>query len=247
VRTRLALLSLPGAVLFAWPFLGLGPPPAVPALAVTVGAAGALLLMELGARQLDNRRLALLAALAALDSAVRLAFITGIAGFNPVFFLILCAGFAFGPSFGFLVGAFSLLTSALVGGGMGPWVPFQVFAAGWVGAAAGLCGPGRPLPTRWDVARLAAVGFVTGFAFGALMDVPGWAAGFQGSPELGWRPGMPPLTALAHFGRYYLATSLAYDSFRAVGSALMVVALGRPVLAALNRLRARFTFEVVAA
>jgi energy-coupling factor transport system substrate-specific component len=53
-------------------------------------------------------------------------------------------------------------------------------------------------------------------------------------------------TALVHFGRFYLLTSLAYDTFRAVGNVLMVMALGAPVMAALARLRVRLTFEVVA-
>jgi energy-coupling factor transport system substrate-specific component len=52
-------------------------------------------------------------------------------------------------------------------------------------------------------------------------------------------------TALLHFARFYVLTSLAYDTFRAVGNVLMVLALGGPVLAALGRLRARLTFELV--
>jgi hypothetical protein len=42
-----------------------------------------------------------------------------------------------------------------------------------------------------------------------------------------------------------LLTSLAYDTFRAVGNVVMVLALGAPVLAALARFKARLTFEVV--
>jgi energy-coupling factor transport system substrate-specific component len=52
-------------------------------------------------------------------------------------------------------------------------------------------------------------------------------------------------TSLLHFGRFYLLTSLAYDTFRAAGNVLMVLALGLPVLGALSRLRARLTFEVM--
>jgi len=56
---------------------------------------------------------------------------------------------------------------------------------------------------------------------------------------------MDAVTSLVHFGRFYLLTSLAYDTFRAVGNVLMVAALGAPVLAALARLRVRLSFEVV--
>jgi hypothetical protein len=58
---------------------------------------------------------------------------------------------------------------------------------------------------------------------------------------------MPTATALLHFARFYLLTSFAYDTFRAAGNVVMVLALGVPVMAALSRLRARLTFEVVPA
>ena len=172
---RLALLSLVGLLLFVWPFLGLGLPPDTLALTVAAAALVALVVMESAARRLDSRGIALLAALAAIDSGLRLAAITGIGGFSGVFLMILCGGYVFGASFGFLVGAFSILVSALVGGGIGPWLPYQVFAAGWVGAAAGLAGRRLGLaPARSDILLLAGVGAVMGFVFGALMDLSIW-------------------------------------------------------------------------
>jgi energy-coupling factor transport system substrate-specific component len=205
-----------------------------------------LLLVETGTRQLDSRAIALLAAIAAIDSALRLAVIVGIGGFNPIYFLVLCAGFVFGSSFGFMAGALSILVSALISGGVGPWVPYQVFALGWVGVAAGFAGHWKsPLGNLRDVLLLAAVGGVMGYVFGALMDVTDWVPVFRGNPTLGWLPGMTPATALLHFARFYALTSFAYDSFRAVGNVVMVLALGAPVLAALNRFRSRLTFEVV--
>jgi len=215
------------------------------ALAVACAAVLALVAVETATRRLDSRGLALLAALAAIDSGLRLAVITGIGGFSGVFLMILCGGYVFGASYGFLVGAFSILVSALVGGGVGPWLPYQVFAAGWVGAAAGIAGRRmKATPSRLDVLLLAGVGAVMGYALGALMDLSIWTS-LQGVPAVSWAPGMSPAEAGLHFGRFYLATSLAYDSFRAAGNALMVVLLGPPLLAALVRLRARFSFEWV--
>jgi energy-coupling factor transport system substrate-specific component len=86
---------------------------------------------------------------------------------------------------------------------------------------------------------------VMGYVVGALLDITDWVPVYRGNPTLGWLPGMDPATSLVHFARFYVLTSLAYDTFRAVGNVLMVVALGIPVLAALARLRARLTFEVV--
>ena len=56
---------------------------------------------------------------------------------------------------------------------------------------------------------------------------------------------MAPGEALHRFGSFYLSTSLVYDLFRAVGNALMVIALGRPVLLALRRFQVRFRVEIV--
>jgi energy-coupling factor transport system substrate-specific component len=240
------LVSLAGLALFCWPFIGSGLPANTPAWALAIGCVAALLLVEIGTRELDARAVALLAAIAAIDTALRLAVIEGIGGFNPIFFLVLCAGYVFGTSFGFLAGAFSILVSAIAGGGVGPWVPYQVFALGWVGVAAGLAGHWRKSTPGWrDLITLATVGAIMGWLFGALMDITGWVPAYRGNPTLGWEPGMDPLTALIHFGRYYLLTSLAYDTFRSVGNVVMVLTLGAPVLAALSRLRARLTFEVV--
>ena len=243
---RLGLVSLLGLVLFAWPFLGGGLPSDAAAFALALGLVAVLLLLERGTRQLDARKLALLAALAAIDTALRLAVVHGVGGFSPLFFLVLCAGYVFGASYGFLVGALSILVSALAEGGVGPWLPYQVLATGWVGVAAGLTGLGSRPPPGWrDVAMLAAVGAAMGWVFGALMDVQVWIGAYRGNPDLGWLPGMPPSAALRNFARFYLATSLAYDTFRAVGNAVMVAALGPAVLAALARVRSRLSFEVV--
>jgi energy-coupling factor transport system substrate-specific component len=245
----IGVVSLVGIVLFSWPFLGSGLPASTPAWTLTIACVVGLFLIETGMRQLDSRAVALLAAIAAIDTALRLAVIEGIGGFSPIYFLVLCAGYVFGTSFGFLAGALSILVSALAGGGMGPWVPYQVFAVGWVGVAAGLAGQwsrGSRVPDWRDVVVLAAVGGVMGWVVGALLDITDWIPAYRGNPTLGWLPGMDAATSLVHFGRFYLLTSLAYDTFRAVGNVLMVVALGAPVMAALARLRVRLTFEVVA-
>lgn len=242
------VVSLVGVLLFLWPFFGSGLPANTPAWTLTLACIAGLFLVEAGTRQLDSRAVALLAAIAAIDTALRLAVIEGIGGFSPIFFLILCSGYVFGPSFGFLAGAVSMLVSALAGGGVGPWVPYQIFAVGWVGVAAGLAGYSRRkagTPGWRDVLLLAGVGAVMGYVVGALLDITDWVPVYRGNPTLGWLPGMSPGTSLAHFGRFYLLTSVAYDSFRAVGNVVMVLALGLPVLGALHRLRARLTFEVI--
>jgi energy-coupling factor transport system substrate-specific component len=246
-RIGLLAASIAGALLFLLPYVGIESPggsiPASVALATIV----ALGTIEIGARRLDAKGIALLACLAALAAAMRLALVTGIAGFSPFFFVVLCAGYTFGPSYGFLTGTVAMLVSAIVTGGLGPWLPYQIFAAGWVGLGAGLINGGLDRrPARRDFIVLAAYGLLAGFAFGAVMDLWDWAF-FQGAPDLGYVAGLGAGATIARFGQFYLLTSAGYDAFRAVGNAAMILALGPPVLASLARLRARASFRFVGA
>jgi energy-coupling factor transport system substrate-specific component len=93
---------------------------------------------------------------------------------------------------------------------------------------------------------LVAVAIVTGFAYGALTDIYGWVAFYRGVENIGWIPGLSAGETLSRYVRYYALTSVAWDAFRAVGDALVVLAFGTPVLAALGRLRARLGYEIVA-
>jgi energy-coupling factor transport system substrate-specific component len=242
---RLAGVSLAGAALFLWPFTGLGTPGAAAATAVSLGCLLALFAVEMLSRRLDTRGLAIIAAVAAVDSALRLALVNGIGGFSPIFPLVLCAGYAMGAEFGFLCGATALLVSALVTAGVGPWLPYEMIAVGWVGAAAGLAGARRSgrSPQRRDVVALAVVGVLAGFAYGAVMDIWDWTF-FRGAADFGYVPGLGAAANATRFGHFYLATSLVYDSFRAVGNALLVLLLGTPVLAALVRLRRRHSVVI---
>lgn len=242
----LVVVTIAGAALFLWPLWGGALPPSTPALAVVLAGVVALGAVEIGARRLDARRLALLTAVAALDAILRATVPTGIAGWSPVFLLVLCAAYVYGPRYGFLCGSAALLVSAVATGGLGPWVPYEMLGVGWVGAAAGLAGLHHDGPVhRRDIALLAVVAIVTGYAYGAVLDLWDWTM-FRDAGGLGYQPGLSPLEAVARFGRYYVTTSLAWDTARAAGNAVCIVAFGAPVLNALERLRTRLTVRVVA-
>jgi len=237
--------SLLGAVLFLWPFLVSSAPAPVVALSLALGTLAALAAVEVAARRLDARRFALLAAIAGIDAALRLVLVTGVGGFSPIFFLILTTGYVYGPSFGFICGATSLLASAVATGGIGPWLPYEMFGCGWTGAAAGIAGLNRrSMPGVRDVAILALVSVVAGYAYGALLDVWDWTTFYRSSPTFGFPPGAGTVALLQRFSRFYLATSAVWDSLRAAGDALAVIVLGAPVLAALARVRNRLSFTV---
>jgi energy-coupling factor transport system substrate-specific component len=241
----MAAASIVGAVLFLWPFVLSGVPAPLLALSLALATLAVLAAVEVSARRLDARRFALLAAVAGIDSALRLVLVTGVGGFSPIFFLILTTGYIYGPSFGFLCGATSLLASAVATGGIGPWLPYEMFGCGWTGAAAGVAGlRRRSAPGVGDLVLLILVSVVAGYAYGALLDVWDWTTFYRDSPSFGFVPGMGTASLLARFARFYVATSAVWDSFRAIGDALAVAVLGAPVLAALARMRSRLSFAI---
>ncbi len=250
----LAVASTLGAVAFVYPFLlslfhrqgsdnreGV----VIPLLFAALAAAClALLLSELqgwASGPSRSRLVALLGVLVAFDAALRL--IPSLLGASPIFLLIILTGYCYGAEFGFLMGSLTLLFSALITGGIGPWLPYQMLAAGWVGMTAGWL---PRLHSRWEVALLAAFGAAWGFLFGALMNLWFWpfvAPGIDQPVGLYWHPGMSLSETVRTYARFYLTTSLAFDGTRALGNAALVLLLGHPVIAVLDRYRQRFTWQ----
>lgn len=188
---------------------------------------------------LDARSLAVLGVLSAINAAIRPALGAGTAGVESVFFLLILAGRAFGPGFGYLLGFTSLFASALLTAGVGPWLPFQMLCAGWVGLAAGLL-PKR-VSGKAEMAMLIALGIVSAYLFGALMNMWFWpfitGIDVDGTgSSLDYVPGAPILDNLTRFGWFTLLTSTAgWDTGRAITTTIALLVVGRPVLAVLRR------------
>ncbi len=239
--------NLLGLLAFVWPFV-------LPLVGRTAHRAnapvilvglllllGAVLFVELGRGGMGPKAVALIGVLGAAMVALRLPGF--VAGFSAMFIVVLVAGNAFGPGFGFLLGALGMFASGLFVGGLGPWLPFQMVAVGWVGAGAGLLprGAGVSWPVR--IGALAAYGFIAGYLFGAVMNLWVWPFVTSGS-SVSWDPAAGAVVNLHHYLTYYLATSFAWDTFRAVGSAALVLALGRPLLGSLDRAARRMRLHV---
>lgn len=246
-RASLIIVNALGAAAFFWPFLlpaavGGDEAHGVDAPFIVVGllaCIGALLFVELGRGGLGPKTVALVGVLAAAMVALRLPGFIG--GFSAMFIVVLVAGNAFGSVFGFILGSVGLFASAMFVGGFGPWLPFQMVAVGWVGMGAGLVPKGGGWTRR--IALLALYGFVSGYAFGALINLYSWPFLSIGS-GISWAPELGTPENLARYSRYYMATSLAWDSFRAFGNALMVIVLGRPLLGALDRAARRMNLTL---
>ncbi|RME81428.1 MAG: ECF transporter S component, partial [Caldilineae bacterium] len=131
----------------------------------------AAILAGMHSGEMSSKTLAVLGALAAVGAVLR--FVPGPGGFSAVFFLPILAGYAFGTQFGFLAGLTTLLASAFLTGGVGPWLPYQMFAAGWVGAATGLL-PRERIPPRLEIPLLALAGLALGVLYGLVMNLWFW-------------------------------------------------------------------------
>lgn len=208
-----------------------------------------VLLFEVQGGAVKSRQVALLGVLVAINSILRFIDIAipGPGGFTPIFFLILLSGVVFGGRFGFLMGALTLLVSALITGGVGPWLPGQMFTAGWMGMSAALL---RPLIERlhWngkkaEIWLLMAMGALWGLAYGAIMNLWSWPF-ITGPADQYWAPGVGFVAALQRYAVYYGVTSLAWDLVASIGNVFLIALFGAATLKALRRFERRLVFWV---
>jgi energy-coupling factor transport system substrate-specific component len=172
-----------------------------------------------------SRMVALVAALAALAVAGRLAF-AAIPNVQATTDIVLISGYAVGAGPGFAVGALGALISNLWLG-QGPWTPWEM--AGW--GLVGLGGAALAALTGRRLGRLglAVVCALAGLAYGALLDYSVMAT--AGGPQ-----------TLAR----YLAISargVPFNIAHAAGNFALALAAGPALVAIVSRYRTRLEFS----
>ena len=249
-RTMVALsvASAFGVIAFAWPFFA-SKESSIGASSVAPVIFGALLLLVLGVvlaqlseGGLDAKALALLGVLSALGAAFR-PFGAGTAGVETIFFLLVIAGRALGPGFGFSLGCTTLFASALITGGVGPWMPYQMFACAWIGLGAGLLPP-RPAGARSRCSSPTARS--SAFFYGLLLNLSFWPFTLGGETRLSFVPGAPVIENLHRYLLFDVTTSLGWDTGRAITNAILIALAGGAVLAALRRAARKASFDAPA-
>ena len=197
---------------------------------------------------LNAKMVAVLGILTAVNAVLRA--LPGPAGFSAMFALPIVAGYCYGATFGYLLGALSLAVSAVLGAGIGPWLPYQMFTVGWVGLTSAWLSNARRFRAVRDhpmleVSLLAAWGLLWGVAYGFVMNIWFWPYVFS-SAQAGvyWQHGIGPLEAFKRYLAFYALTSSWWDVGRAAGNALILVLLGAPLLRLLRRFGKRFTFDL---
>ncbi|MCX3059508.1 ECF transporter S component [Streptomyces beihaiensis] len=245
----LTLVSAIGVAAFCWPLIT-GPgsqvsahaqdaPWLFAALLVLLVAVVAATISESG---LGPKAVAMLGVLAAAGAALR-PIGAGTAGIEPMFFLMVLSGRVLGPGFGFVLGSLSMFASALLTGGVGPWMPFQMLAMGWFSMGAGLLPGAERLRGRAELGLLAVYGFCAAFAYGTVMNLSGWPFLNALASSVAYQPGASLHDNLARFLAYCLATSLGWDLGRAALTVVLTLSVGGAVLRALRRATRRAAFE----
>ena len=251
IRTALVLTlaSVAGGMAFCWPLLidpdrGLAHGSDAPlVLALVLLSVLGVVFVALSDGGIDVKAIAMLGLLSAIGSVLR-PLSAGTAGVELVFLVIVLGGRVFGPGFGFALGSTTLFASAILTGGVGPWLPFQMLAASWVGLGAGLLP--RRVRGRREVVVVATYAAAAGLGYGLAMDLSWWPFQLGAGTTLSFVAGDPLAVNLHRFLLYSLGTSLGWDVGRAITTAVGVAVVGRPVLAILRRAVTKASFGPVA-
>ncbi|CAN2204104.1 ECF transporter, substrate-specific component [Candidatus Nanopelagicaceae bacterium] len=238
----IAALILSTLLGFLWPFFVSSPQLAQKAswFFVATTTISVLLMVALVANDdLGSKNVAFLGILSALIAALRPLGI-GAIGIEPMWFALILAARAIGPTFGFLLGALSMLLSALLTGGIGPWLGYQVFAAALIGFGVGVI-PSR-VRGRMEIALLAIYGAISAEIFGIAMDLQFWPWSLGSGTELSYRAGAPLRENFSHFISYHYLSALAWDIPRATITVILILVAGKSALNALRRARHRAAF-----
>jgi len=238
------LATLIGLACFLWPFVlrpGHFGSTYTPALmfGLLLALVLAVVFAEVADGGIDAKAIAMLGVLSAINAGLR-PLGAGTAGIETVFFMLVFAGRVFGPGFGFAMGCISLLGSAIITGGVGPWMPYQMFGCAWIGLFAGLLPPCRG---RREILMLAAYGVFAGYFFGFLLNLQFWPFAVDPGSSIAYLPGASFTAQWHRYLVYDVTTSLGWDTGRAVTDLVCILLLGPGVLPALRRAARRANFE----
>lgn len=208
--------------------------------ALLAGVAIVVIVFQISEELLDSKTVAIIGVLAALIASLRLLG-AGAIGVEPIWFLLILSARALGPIIGYSLALISFAVSALITGGIGPWLAFQMFASGWV--ALGVSVIPRKLRGRSEVLSIALYGFVAALLFGIVMDLQLWPWLTGNDSQLSFVPTFGTLDNARRFLAFHFATAMAWDIPRAIVTSLLISMTGSPILHALRRAQRRLALN----
>ena len=189
----------------------------------------------------DAKNVALLGVLAGVNTVVRLLG-AGVAGMETAFALIILAGYVLGSRFGFLLGLTSILSSALISGGVGPWLPFQIIAAALVGAGAGLVP--KPNSPKIRLVWLSGFAVLASFFYGIFLTAFTWPLFVGPNTSLSFLEGGSLGENVIRFIQFELVSGgFIWDTGRAVTTVALIALTGKALMATLERAATRADFS----
>lgn len=245
-QLAIVIAGLASLMMFAWPLLIATNNQNENVLAQSVFIALmpiiiVLTLVEFATGEIGSRQLAVLGVLTAVNAVIRLLG-AGTAGIETAFFLIIIGGFVFRSSFGFILGSSSILVSALLGAGVGPWLPFQMMAAGLIGLGAGALPRFKAKVAQ--ILTLIIYAVVASFIYGSLMTLWNWPFLAGSDSSVSYVGGAPLLSNIARFVNYEIITGgLLWDAGRAITTSVLIALTAPALLATLRRAANRAGFE----
>ena len=241
-RISIGLAGAASLLMFLWPLLITTATQSETQLAQTVfivlmPVTLLLILVEFATGDLSSKHLALLGVLIALNAVIRLLG-AGTAGIETAFFLVILGAYVFGSGFGFILGAGSIFVSALLTGGFGPWLPFQMMGAALIGLGAGLIPHAKK---KWLVKlNLIVYAVIASFTYGALMTLWNWPYLAGTGTQISYVAGAPIIENLTKFLQYEIVTGgLIWDAGRAITTSVLILLTGTALIATLSRAATR--------
>lgn len=171
-------------------------------------------------KTVGTRRLVIVAVMTALSVAGRFAF-AAIPAFKPITAIVIITAVYLGGEAGFLVGALSALISNFYFG-QGPWTPFQMFAWGMIGFAAGLFA----LQLKKSKIALSVYAVISAVGYSLVMDL--WTV-------LWYNGSLNPAMYLAS-----AVSSLPFMAIYAVSNVVFLLLLAKPFGEKLERVKIKY-------
>lgn len=172
------------------------------------------------------RELVIISVLIAITVVGRAAFFM-LPQFKPVAALVIITGLALGRKAGFLVGAMGTFVSNFVFG-QGPWTPWQMFAMGLIGYAAGFLAEKHVLgEKKLPILIFGAISAT--IVYGLIVDL--WTI-FSMTPDPSW------LTAVLVYG-----AALPFNLIHGIATVVFLYFLEKPMIEKLDRIKVKYGMD----